>query len=380
MHKFYDWLGAYQEYDFDLPKVTDIVIETVCSKTGELLSSKQPGFKHEGSWSTVITIRVHGRRVFIEGNPSRIDRADNLFGYTTIEQCVIVYNRILAQYGLPPLTKCTRIDFRQGQDGQHVGTTADGMVITRIDVTSNHSVGKGNVPAYLKGISSQAIGRNYGFLYPNGRTATWTTKALGQGARLQFRKAYDKAFEMLSNSLPKAKRIFGETSEEYKYIQKVQAYCEELGIVRFEQGFKAEFLKRHHLAYWGLFDEGEFTRLHEDFLKLDQKLKVNAMDLLSIAEQLVASGVRPNMRAANTTAMYAIQWMNAQTPLDFSKRQVNEHAAHLNRIGINIRMPFDHTKFSPVIVKEIREVTRVSVVEIPNWYKRPAGHLQLVAA
>ncbi|EPM43265.1 MULTISPECIES: phage/plasmid replication domain-containing protein [Pseudomonas syringae group] len=376
---FIDWLSVSQEFDCDLPDVTGIVIETLCKKTGERLSSREPKFKHEGSWSTSISINIQGRRISVEGNPSRIDRQDNLFGYATIEQCIAVYNRILAEYGLPRFTKCTRIDFLQSEDGSRASTTADGVVIHTIHLTTNHSVGKGNVTQYLKGLSSQSIGRNYGFLYPNGRTVTWTPKGEGKGGRLQYRKAYDKAFEIQDKLLPKVKRAFGENSDEYGYVKKIQAYCEEHGVVRMEQELKSEYLKREHLAYWGLFDEGEFARLHGEFLKLDQKLKVNAMDLVSISEQLILEGVCETTKAANTTAMYAIEWMSGKT-FDFKKAQVKTHRARLNRIGIDIKMSFDREKFSPVIVREIREVTRVSVLDIPHWYKRPVGHLHLVAA
>lgn len=375
---FFDWLAISQEHDHDLPAVTDVVIETICRRTGERLSSREPMFKHEGSWSTSITINVQGRRVFVEGNPSRIDRQDNLLGYATIEQCITVYNRILAEYGLPPFTRCTRVYVRQGEDGSKPELVADGAVIHAVHLTSNHSVGKGNVLAYLRGLSSQSIGRNIGHLFSNGRTVAWAPKAEGKGGRLQYRKAYDKAFEMALNLLPKVKRAFGEESPEYAYVQRVQQYCEEQGVVRFEHELKAEFLKRKQMAFWGLFDEGQFAQLHDEFLGVDTRLKVNAMDMVTIAQQLVIEGICTNTKAANTTAMYVHLWMSGQS-FDLTKSQVQTHRARLNRIGIDIGRPCDLTRFSPVIVREIREVTRVSKLAYPDWYKRP-NHLQQVAA
>lgn len=375
---FFDWLAVSQEHDHDLPAVTDIVIETICRRTGERLSSREPQFKHEGSWSTSITINVQGRRVFVEGNPSRIDREDNLLGYATLEQCLTVYNRILAEYGLPPFTRCTRVFVRQGDDGSKAQLVADGAVIHAVHLTSNHSVGKGNVLAYLRGLSSQSIGRNIGYLYPNGRTVTWTPKAEGKGGRLQYRKAYDKAHDLADKLLPRVKRAFGEDSPEYAYVKRVQQYCEEQGVVRFEQELKAEFLKRKHMAFWGLFDEGQFAQLHDEFLGVDTRLKVNAMDMVTIAQQLVIEGICTNTKAANTTAMYVHLWMQGQS-FDLTKSQVQTHRARLNRIGIDIGRPCDLTRFSPVIVREIREVTRVSKLAYPDWYKRP-NHLQQVAA
>lgn len=375
---FFDWLAVSQEHDHDLPAVTDVVIETICRRTGERLSTREPMFKHEGSWSTSITINVQGRRVFVEGNPSRIDRQDNLLGYATLEQCITVYNRILAEYGLPPFTHCKRVYIRQGEDGKKSEVVADGAVIHAVHLTSNQSVGKGNVLAYLRGLSSQSIGRNIAHLFSNGRTVAWAPKQEGKGGRLQYRKAYDKAFEMSINLLPKVKRAFGEHSPEYAYVQRVQRYCEEQGVVRFEHELKAEFLKRKGMAFWGLFDEGQFAQLHDEFLGVDTRLKVNAMDMVTIAQQLVIEGICTNTKAANTTAMYVHLWMSGQS-FDLTKSQVQTHRARLNRIGIDIGRPCDLTRFSPVIVREIREVTRISTLVYPDWYKRP-NHLQQVAA
>lgn len=376
---FIDWLTISQEHDHDLPIVCDVFTLTIDANTNEVLSTRQPRFKHEASFSTSVTIHVQGRKVRVEGNPSRVGRLDNLFGFTSIEQCVSVYNGLLRQYGLPGFSRCTRIDIRQGASGAKSGDRiADGAKIERIDLTTNVSLGEGNVLAYLRGVSSQRIGHSIGFLYPNGRTVAWTPKGNGKGGRLQYRKAYDKAFEMDQNCLPKIKRVFGESSEEYKYVQRVKNYCAQEGVVRMEQELKSEYLQREALCYWGLFDERRLAELHSEFLKIDEKLKVTAMDIVSIAEQLVAEGVCDTLRSARTTASYALEWMSGTSNIDFSKSQVKGHAAKLNRIGINIRNACDTSRFAPVFVRQCREVTK-NTLAIPAWYQR-ANHLQQVAA
>lgn len=377
---FIDWLTVSQEHLHDLPVVCDVLTITVDANTGEKLSERQPRFKHEASHSTSVTIHVQGRKVRIEGNPSRVGRLDNLFGFTTIDQCVSVYNGLLAQYGLPPFTKGTAITQRQvqGPTGKwNEQLVSDGAKIERIDLTTNVAVGEGNVLAYLRGVSSQRIGHSIGFLYPNGRTVTWTPKGNGKGGRLQYRKAYDKAFEMDANLLPKIKRLYGDTSDEFAYSQRVRNYCAEYGVVRMEQELKSEFLQREHLNYWGFFDERRFAELHDEFLKVDDRLKVTAMDIVSISEQLIAEGIVETTRAANTTAMYAIQWMHGQV-FDFQKKQVQTHAARLNRIGINIRNACDTSRFAPVFIRQAREITKTTVLPIPSWYQRP-NHLQVAA-
>ena len=372
-----DWLSVSQEHDHDLPVVCDVFTLTIDANTNEVLSTRQPRFKHEASHSTSVTIHVQGRKVRVEGNPSRVGRLDNLFGFTSIEQCICVYNALLREYGLPPFTRCTRIELRQGASGAKSGDrVADGAKIERIDLTTNFALGSGNVLAYLRGVSSQRIGHSIGFLYPNGRTVAWTPKGNGQGGRLQYRKAYDKTFEMDQNLLPKIKRLYGDDSPEYAYVTKVRNYCSEQGVVRMEQELKSEYLQRECLCYWGLFNESRLGELHSEFLKIDEKLKVTAMDIVSISQQLLAEGVCDTLRSARTTASYALEWMTG-AQFDFKKRQPNEHAAKLNQIGINIRNACDTSRFAPVFVRQCREVNK-SALAVPMWYQRP-NHLKVAA-
>ncbi|PBK49857.1 hypothetical protein C6380_07425 [Pseudomonas syringae pv. actinidiae] len=375
---FIDWLTVSQEHLHDLPVVCDVFTLTIDANTNEVLSTRQPRFRHEASFSTSVTISVQGRKIRVEGNPSRVGRLDNLFGYTTIEQCISVYNALLREYGLPGFTRCTRLDIRTGASGAKSGDRiADGAKIERIDLTTNVSVGSGNVVSYLRGVSSQRIGHSIGFLYPNGRTVTWTPKGNGKGGRLQYRKAYDKAFEMDQNCLPKIKRLFGDESEEFKYVKQVRDYCAEQGVVRMEQELKSELLQREALCYWGLFKESRLNELHDEFLGIDEKLKVTAMDMMTIAEQLLQDGIVSSRQAANSTASCAILWMHGQT-FDFAKSQTKTHAARLNRIGINIRNACDTSRFAPVFVRQCREVSK-STLAVPAWYKR-VNHLHQVAA
>jgi len=375
---FIDWLSVTQEFAFDLPVVCDVFRQTIDAHTGEVLATSQPRFQHEASYSTTITISVQGRKVTVEGNPSRVGRTDNLFGHTTVEQCITVYNRMLALYGLPPFTRCTTRQLRDGASGANVGDwLTDGAVLTMIHLTSNVGVGQGNQLDYLRAVSGVRLGRNPGFLYPNGRTVTWTTQGAGKGARLQYRKAYDKAFDIADKLVPAMRRQFGDESPELAYANQLLDYCQREGVIRFEQELKSEYLARENLRYWGLIDESRFQSIHGEFLALDSRLKVTAMDIASVSEQLLLEKVVDTTRAANTTALYAIQWASGQR-FDQSKRQFKEHAARLNRIGIDIRTPHDITRNSLVFVREAREVTPVKNLVPPAWYQR-ANHLRAVA-
>lgn len=369
-----DWLTLSQEFDFDLPAIGDKHLIVIDSLTGERLSERQTPVKYEGSHSTSIRILISGRKLRVEGNPSKIDRLDNLFGYATIEQCIQVYNRILTGLGLPGFSRCTRLE--QRQTGKSVGYWSDGACIERLDLTTNVGVGEGNVLAYLRGLATQRIDRSISNLYRNGRTVDW--QSIKGGSRLQYRKAYDKGFELELHALPRAKRKYGEDSAEYKYIDDLIKYCSKYGVVRFEQELKSEYLKREGLRYWGLFDESRLTALHSEFLRVDEKLEVTAMDTITIAQHLLEKGIVSSQHAANTTASYALNWSHGQT-FDFEKSSVKTHRARLRKIGIDIANPCDTSLFSPVIVTKAREITKTYSLPVPDWYQKPVHHLKLVA-
>lgn len=369
---FIDWLSVSQEHDHDLPVVCDVYTLTIDAHSHEVLSTRQPWWKHEGSYSSSIKISVQGRKVRVDGNPSRINRLDNLFGYRTVGECIAVYNALLAEYGLPPFTRCTRTEHRQNGEG----LWSDGARIERIDLTTNVGVGQGNVLAYLRGLSTQRIGHSVGYLYPNGRTVDWTAAGKRKGGvRLQYRKAYDKAFELEQHLIPKIKRLHGDESPEYLYCMRIVDWCKQHGVVRQEQELKSEFLSREGLRFWGLIDESRFQTLHDDFLQTDEKLQVTAMDLQTISECLVTNGIVKSTYSANITAMYAMNWYSGQS-FDLSKSAVQTHRARLRKIGIDIANVCDTSRFTPVIVRQAREVTKTTQLAMPEWYRAPVALLR----
>ena len=74
--------------------------------------------------------------------------------------------------------------------------------------------------------------------------------------------------------------------------------------------------------------------------------------------------------------MYAIQWAGGMV-FDLSKTQVKTHRSRLRKIGIDIALVCDLSKFSPVRIKEAREIEKGELV-LPDWY-RPVNGLRLVA-
>lgn len=377
MDYFIDWLTVYQDYPFELPLLGNRGCLWFDVETQEHLRVSCPSHTHDGSFSTSIQIRVSGNRLTVSGNPSRIDRTDNLFGFKTLEECIAVYNRILLTYGLPPLSKCTRTWHTSCDKSGKSNVFTDGAVFQEIHITSNKSVGKGMEDDYLKGLSTLSYRNSIPRLHTNGKTADWLTKT-GKGGRLIYPSVYNKAFELALHALPKILRKFGQDSAEYQYLSDVIRYCADEGVVRFELKIKSEFLARENCRFYGLFDIGAFALLNAEFCALDGKLQVESMNLETISERLMREGVCGNLKAANISTLYAIEWMHGKT-FDLNKSRVKTHRARLRKIGIDIARPCDLTKFSMVNVVSTQTIfTRK--LDVPAWYRMPAAntHLHLV--
>lgn len=375
---FFDWIKAYQEYDFDLPQVGDVITRRFDVDTDELLSTSVPAFFAEGSYSTTFRIHVCGRRITVDGNPSRINRLDNVFGIDSLDGCFRVINALLSEYGLPPMTRCTSI--QRLQDGS---VLTNGAVFQRLDLTSNFYVGQGNERAYMRAISSQRYRNSIAYLYPDGNTCVWTPKGGEKAGRLVYPGNYAKAAELDAHLLPKVKRSYGEDSDEYQYVRDLRDWCAAVGMVRSEIKCRSEFLKREGLQFWGLFDEAKLVEIHEGFLMVGNRLEVTNFDELTVAQQLLAEGICKNTKAAYTTSQYVSLWRAGQT-FDFDKSAVKTHRARLRQLNIDIKVPYDQTRHGTVFTftRNVREVSVSFDAQVPSFY-RPAvvpRRLQLVAA
>lgn len=374
---FYDWLTAHQDFDYQLPLIGDRAYVVIDTETSEQLQVRVPTIQHEGSYSTQLHIRISGNRLTVSGNPSRIDRLDNLFGFTTLDQCFAVYNRILRSYGLPEFTKCTRILHGQ-QSSNKVARYSDGAVITEVHITSNKAVGQGMEADYIRALSMLPYRNSVPRLHTNNMTCDWLTKS-GRGGRLIYPSVYAKGHEISLHAFRKIKKKYGEKSPEATYLFQLINYINFHGVVRFEQKIKSEFLRRENLCFWGLFDERAFRPIHEEFLNIDSKLQVEQMNLETISAKLIREGICDNTRAANTTTLYAIQWMHGEK-FDFSKRQVKQHRARLRKIGIDIALPCDHSKFALVTPKFASTRVIVADFPMPDFYRKPqVNHLSIAA-
>nr|WP_217702257.1 phage/plasmid replication protein, II/X family [Vibrio ostreicida] len=349
-----------------LPLVGTHFIERVDLETGEKLPPNVNQKILEGSYSTKLTIRCNGNRVRVEGNPSRWQRMDNLFGLKTIDECVEVYNHILAQHGLPPFTKNTRLHHRQAPDGKASSLFGDGAEITLIDWTCNHMVGKGHEASFIRGMSSVQIGRGREpKLYPNGMTCNW-----GEASEWAMTKLYCKAFELKLHLKKNKRKKNGTTQQQLDYINKLIAYCEEQGVTREEHSLRQKLLKRHNLQFYGLVNEQDFHEHLKDIENAMNTLHSTHDEHQSIAHQLLDAGAVYTLRQANTTMSYFSMWQHGTDLREILKdSQFYQHKARLKQIGIDVSRPFDVSRMCPTLKRS--EVIDVKPLRVPDWYQLP---------
>lgn len=361
---FIDYLSIYQNHSKDLPYINETVNVVYSVDTEKALKIFQSVTTFEGSHTTKINILVSDRKVSMWGNPSRLNRLDNLEGFRSLDDCVFVFNKICEFYKLPDFTKNSKkliID-----DGYNV--VPDGAIITRIDLTTNKCVGQGNEQTFIAALSSQPFRNQLPYLHNDRNTVDWRTRQLNKISNYIYPSIYNKYAELNIHSTPKIKRKYNYQSDEYKYYFKLLEHIKKCGIVRFETKLKARLLNYLNCQLYGRIDMKILENTHNELLNVPNKLQVAKFDLLTISEQLLVSHLSKTARSANTTAFYAVRWSHGEI-FDLSKTQVQHHRCVLRKIGIDISLPCDPSKFT--YIKQTSESTiELSDFVIPNFYNK----------
>lgn len=353
-------IGQVMYYEFD-------------QLTGETTIERPKKFKEsvQASYSTSIRITVDGQRVRVEGNPSRFGRPENVFGLTSIEDCVQVYNQILARLGIPPFAT-GRFEFLMGTEDKKQRKTYTGAIIKHIDITKNHAVGYQNEYAFLRGVATLSLPNGKKpFLYPNGATLEWSGSKCGRGSSWDYTKIYIKSVDLIDKEKSNLTGASEEISEYYRHIKEC---CQANGVVREEHSWKNKKLSRYDLCYYGYVTLEQLVN-HHTMVTLEtlcKTLEVSVVDYQTIADQLIKREVVKSRQAANATECYAMKWLHGgqNFNLDTLKKtsQFFVHKARLLKLGIDISVPFDPSK---TIVPMVRKQSVISIGDFsaPHWYR-----------
>jgi II/X family phage/plasmid replication protein len=348
------------------------LITAINLETGEPVRESPNMKRIEGSYSSNLLIRCDGFTITVEGNPSRWHRLDNLYGLRTFEEAIQIYNSILVDYGLPPFTKNTQLEWLQSEDGHRASRVGDGARFLRVDWTQNLEVGPDNQLPFIRALSSQSVGKGKPpLLYPNGQTVDW-----GRKSTLWYLKAYSKAYELREHMTKSRTKHL--KPEEIEYLEKLIHYCEQYGIVRTEKEFKSAFLKRKNLCYYGITQEIDYLDYLTDIDDIVGTIEMATVNYETIADQLLEKNIVASRQAANATQGYALSWLHGMNlKKTMGRRQFYEHKRRLLSLGLDISHPCEVTRL-PQITREREIVVRPALP--PSWYRMPEKpRLKLVA-
>lgn len=380
---FIDKLNVFQVHEGTLPFLGLHGAIEYDLFTGETVNAlKIRGkFPVKSSFSTSIRVHCDGSKVFVEGNPSRFGRSENLFGFTTFEDCIAVYNHVLLQLGLPPFTT-GKFEFLQGKDGEKQKKFYSGANFTHVDITKNHIVGEGNCYAYLRALSTLSLPNGkHPFLYPNGATLDFSSSKSGRGSSWDYTKFYIKQVDLVDN---RSSNLRDASEDEIAYYDSVVEHCKTHGVIREEHSFKAKKLTRYDLCYYGYTHLNALVNHHtlNTLEKLTRTLEVATMDYVTIADQLLQKNIVNSRQAANATAHFAYSWMNNA---DFCTQERTSnfyiHKKRLLCLGLDISIPFRTDRNVLPMVRNQREITRMDYACIPTFYRQPTTKpvFQLIA-
>lgn len=381
---FIDKLCLYQIHDAELPfigKNGAIDFDLLTGETDDALKIKGK-LPVMASYSTSIRVHCDGQKVYVEGNPSRFGRCENLFGLTSIDDCIAVYNHVLLSLGLPPFT-AGRFEFLQGKDGEKQRKMYTGAVITHIDITKNHMVGQDNTYAFLRAVSTLSLPNGkLPYLYPNGATVEWSSSKCGRGSSWDYSKIYIKHVDLIDKQKSNLKDA---TDEDCEYYQKVIEHCKHAGLIREEHSFKSKKLQRYDLCYYGFVTLKQLVEHHTltTLEKLTTTLEAATMDYVTIADQLLAKHIVNSRQAANATQNIAMAWLNDPRFHEKTARnsQYYVHKKRLLALGLDISVPFRADRNVLPMIRNQREITRYEYQERPSWYRAPTTtpRFQLIA-
>jgi hypothetical protein len=394
---FIDWLSLSQEHA-EAPEWGRVRRIDFDPLTDEILVSQMLGQQVRGSWDSALRVRCTSGRVEVSGNPSRFGRLDNLFGLTTLSECLAVYNRVLQELGLPQfeLLSCERVggfvepdngaavgatkgpgslrDFQswaEAQNPEAVRTIRSGPVISQIHLTRNLVAGRGGERLLLDWFSAQTWGR-----LPFERTHD-TTVVAGRRDRRML-ELYAKGPEIAEHAL-KWRRARAADKAEVKdeateYLERLRDWCAERGVVRQELKLGRKFLNQSDLRHPEKWQDGTADKVYSEQSEVQTMAAGGLADYHnSVFDRLVESGETEAQAGRMAAAVSA--WLSGQ-PWDrgLSKATRYRWMARLRKnCGVDLRRPVNVRAMAVSIKPRVLDVSVMRRCDLPEWYRWAAN-------
>ena len=355
MSCFIDWVNIHQQH-----QDADLVGKNVCMwidpNEGTILSEGVGFLSHEGSYSTSVMVRCQNGLVEWRGNPSRWGRPDNVFGYTSLRDCLEkVINPHLAYYNLPPFSIDVAPSFndrRLSREGASPTLVDVGAVLTRVDVCRNMSTGSPDaLRAYLRAAGAAVYrGKSPSTSYDG--SVAWGS---ARHSRIKF---YDKGAELLAhtkrgNSL--------ESADLREYREKLASWCYNHGVLRQEITFGRQYLRSaglRSLTEWS--DYRAFDLFVERVDSMSVGCTAPIKDSLS---QFLAAGYTER-QAATLSGIVSRWYMGESVTAGCSKATFYRYRSSIKSVlGIDVKASPDIS----ILTARVQSVT-LRPVSPPSWY------------
>jgi hypothetical protein len=375
--------------------------------TGAIDWQSARGQAQEGSWSTHLLVRSDGQSVSVSGNPSRWGRLDNVFGLTTLRDCIAVYNRVLLDLGLPEFELLQRAKITHGtaagawaaaaeatkklEAGQSAGAArlaaflayaeaafddsdVDGLrvgpVITRVDLTQNLLFGRGGEGPAIDWFLAQRFGRLP--FKPKGDLSI----SAGSMAR-QLLKLYGKADEVAAHALEwrrarsQDKRMVRD--EAIEYLENLRDWLKENGVVRRELTLGRKLLPELDLRFPENWRDDTAAKVYRERTAM-KSLEAGALSDYSgdVRARLEANGFGPRRAAAMANAVAA--WIGGgEWDSGLSRSTRYEYIAALrNHCGLDLRNRCNVRSMAHSVKPRVLEGRPMTSADLPDWYRSAA--------
>lgn len=366
MTVFIDWLSVWQDhpecpvwgstrrFEFDL-------------ETGELQSEVVRGRQVEGSWQSGLHVRSTGSRVEVSGNPSRFGRLDNLFGLTTFDACLEVYNELLRGIGLLPVFELQCLARTVGAYGGEL--VRKGPVISQVHVTRNLMCGAGGDLPFLDWMSAQSFGR-----LPYQRSHDTTVKAGHTSRRLH--EFYCKGQEIREHALKWRRARSAEKrlvkDEAVEYLEALSYWCIEKGTVRDEVKLGRKWLPESGYRYPENWRDDTAERLHRENGEVST-MNAGAMSNygVEVRQKLVEAGYSERLGCLMANAVSG--WLSGQVwDHGLSRPSRFRYLKALREVcGLDLRRPCNVRALATAIKPRVLEAREMDVADLPSWYRWP---------